>query len=109
MLHTGSMVSTIRESFFLQHFQDKLRPCHWLQLQAANGLEIPYLDYMMADVEVFGNFIQRRGVLVVRDPPEPAVPPEVPGILSMNIIKACYDVLFSKAPSCLTYRLYLVP
>lgn len=96
VLDTGSMVSTITESFFLKHFQDKLKSCHWLQLRAANGLGIPYIGYMEPDVEVFGSFLPRRGVLVVRDPPGHAPPPEAPGILGMNIIKACYDVLFSE-------------
>ena len=40
LLDTGSMVSTIRESFFHQHFSNALHPCQWLQLTAANGLSI---------------------------------------------------------------------
>lgn len=47
LVDTGSMVSTISESFFLQKFepwgQERLQSCHWLQLRAANGLAIPYL------------------------------------------------------------------
>ncbi|KAK0137686.1 hypothetical protein N1851_026116 [Merluccius polli] len=50
LVDTGSMVSTVTESFFRQHFeiwdQEKLRSCHWLQLRAANGLPIPYLGYL---------------------------------------------------------------
>ena len=93
ILDTGSMVSTISESFFKQNFQGKLKSCHWLELRAANGLEIPYLGYLEPDVEVLGCIIPRRGVLVVKDPPERVTPPEVPGILGMNIIKACYQGL----------------
>ncbi|KAK7918908.1 hypothetical protein WMY93_010192 [Mugilogobius chulae] len=48
------MVSTITESFFREHFEpwgpDRLRSCHWLQLRAANGLEIPYIGYLELDV-----------------------------------------------------------
>ncbi|KAK0156415.1 hypothetical protein N1851_000285 [Merluccius polli] len=93
ILDTGSMVSTISEKFFKQNFQGKLKSCHWLELRAANGLEIPYLGYLEPDVEVLGCIIPRRGVLVVKDPPERVTPPEVPGILGMNIIKACYQGL----------------
>ena len=56
LLDTGSMVSTIVESFFRKHFQDNLQSCHWLELRAANGLEIPYLGYLEADVEVYVAF-----------------------------------------------------
>jgi hypothetical protein len=45
LVDTGSMVSTISESFFRQHLepwgQERLRSCHWLELRAANGLTIP--------------------------------------------------------------------
>lgn len=47
LIDTGSMVSTITESCFLVNFaqcgQERLRLCQWLQLRAANGLEIPYI------------------------------------------------------------------
>lgn len=59
----------------------------------ANGLKIPYLGYLEPDVELFRCVIHRRGVLV-KDPPERVAPPEVPGILGMDIIKACYQELF---------------
>lgn len=54
LVDTGSMVSTITESSFVQHFapwgEEKLKSCHWLQLKAANGLEIPYVGYLELDV-----------------------------------------------------------
>lgn len=93
ILDTGSTVSTISESFFKQHFNDKLKSCHWLELRAASGLEIPYLGYLEPDIEALGCFIPRRGVLVVKDPPAQMTPPKVPGILGMNIINACYQEL----------------
>lgn len=47
LLDTGSMVTTITESFFLSHFkslgEEALKACSWLQLKAANGLEIPQI------------------------------------------------------------------
>lgn len=45
LLDSGSMVSTIPESFFLKHFAswgpERLQSCNWLQLSGANGLCIP--------------------------------------------------------------------
>lgn len=47
LVDTGSMVSTVSESFFRKHFEpwgeERLTACHWLQLRAANGLAIPYI------------------------------------------------------------------
>lgn len=73
LVDTGSMVSTITESFFLQQFepwgQERLQSCHWLQLRAANGLAIPYLGYLELDIKLCGKLLQRCGLLVVKDPP----------------------------------------
>ena len=43
----------------------------WLTLTAANGLEIPYIGYLELDFEAQGVTIPQRGILVVRDPPDP--------------------------------------
>lgn len=97
LLDTGSMVSTITESFFRQHFepwgQDRLQQCQWLQLRAANGLAIPYLGYLELDVTLCDKVIPGCGVLVVSDPPGGPML-EVPGVLGMNIISKCYHELF---------------
>ena len=96
LVDTGSMVSTIKESFFKQHFEpwgpDRLHSCHWLQLRAANGLEIPYMGYLELDVALCDKVISHCGVLVVKDPP--GTGPSVPGILGMNVIRRCYRELF---------------
>lgn len=74
LVDTGSMVSTITESFFKAHFQvqghDQLRSCGWLQLRAANGLDIPYRGYLELDIEVLGKVLPSMGILVVHDPPD---------------------------------------
>ena len=97
LLDTGSMVSTITETFFKSNFepwgQDRLRLCHWLQLRAANGLAIPYLGYLELDVKLCDKDIPGCGVLVVKDPTGGS-PSHVPGILGMNIISKCYNELF---------------
>ncbi|KAK0156337.1 hypothetical protein N1851_000374 [Merluccius polli] len=80
------MVSTVTESFFLEQFapwgHDRLHSCHWLQLQAANGLAIPYIGYLELEVGLCGKVMPRCGILVVKDPP--GVVSSVPGILGMN-------------------------
>ena len=71
LVDTGSMVSTVTESFFLEQFapwgHDRLHSCHWLQLQAANGLAIPYIGYLELEVELCGKVMPRCGILVVKD------------------------------------------
>lgn len=67
------MMSTITESFFLQHFEpwgpEKFQFCNWIWLSAANGLTIPYVGYLELDVQLCGKTITKQGVLVVRDAP----------------------------------------
>lgn len=104
LLDTGSMVTTITESFFAQHIkpwgQERLRSCQWLELRAANGWEIPYVGYLELDVELCGRVIPRRGVLVVKDPPGRS-PSDAPGVLGMNVVSKCYNELFVQYGSAL--------
>ena len=61
----------------------------WLTLTAANGLEIPYVGYFELDVQALGITVPRRGVLVVKDPPDTVVRERkrlVPGVLGMNVM-----------------------
>lgn len=89
LIDTGSMVSTVTESFFRRHFgldsSDLLRSCRWLQLKAANGLTIPYIGYIELAVKLCGKDIPNCGVLIVKDPP--GNEPNVAGVLGMNVIK----------------------
>ena len=96
ILDTGSMVTTITHTFFVDHLQDKLgpaQPCRWLRLRAANGLAIPYTGYVEADVTVAGRVLPKMGFLITS--PAGAEDQVVPGLLGMNIIQHCYD-LFSR-------------
>ena len=96
LVDTGSMVSTITESFFVKHFEpwgsEKLHSCNWLRLTAANKMAIPYIGYIELDVQLCGKEIVKRGVLVVKDPQNSTA--TVPGMLGINIIKECYLELF---------------
>ena len=100
LIDTGSMVTTITESFFQEHFHHlQKKDCKWLGLKAANGLDIPYIGYIELEVVVLGQCISGRGVLVVKDPPNAAVKERkavTPGILGMNILGECYQVLFEQ-------------
>ena len=63
-----------------------------MELQASNGLAIPYLGYLELDVLICGKRVPRCGVLVVKDPV--GRQPDAPGILGMNILRRCYQELF---------------
>lgn len=73
LIDTGSMVSTITESYFRSGSepwgQGWLQSCRWLQRRASNGLEIPYIGYIELDVELSGRMVSGCGILVVRDQP----------------------------------------
>lgn len=97
LLDTGSMVTTITQKFFEKQLhpqlQRGLQPCNCLTLKAANGLAIPYLGYLELDVHLLGRTLPKMGILVTRDPADPAAQPQknsVPGLLGMNIIRSCY-------------------
>lgn len=103
LLDTGSVVTTVMESFFVKHFQqlgaDTLKKCSWLQLKAANGLEIPYVGYFETDLTVLGQILLGQGILVVKDPVDTLFHQRkelTPGLLGMNVIGQCYNDLFEK-------------
>jgi hypothetical protein len=58
----------------------------YLRITAANGLEIPYLGYFEADVEVKGRVIKDRGIVVKKDGPE-AGGLEVDMVLGTNVLR----------------------
>ena len=105
LVDTGSEVTTITENFFNKYFsqQGLLSTNTWLKLTAANGLDIPYIGYFEADVECCGKLIEKRGILVVQDPPNASSQRRkaaVPGLLGMNVIGKCQDILKQNFGSC---------
>lgn len=98
LLDTGSMVTTITESFVAKHFEaggpERLKACHWLRLRAANGLQIPYIGYLELDFQVLSKQIPKRGVLVIKDMLDASPNPDICGVLGMNVIRECYKELF---------------
>ncbi|KAK0134254.1 Retrovirus-related Pol polyprotein from transposon opus [Merluccius polli] len=107
LLDTGSMVTTVTEELFHRHFHslsDQLQHCRWLQLRAANGLEVPYLGYLEVDIHVLVKMLPKMGVLVVRDSSDLHTRTQksrVPGLLGMNVISQCYNELFLQHGSAL--------
>ena len=101
LLDTGSQVTTVTESFFQEHLQSVCKqivsPGSWITLTAANGLQIPYSGYVELDMEIAGRTIPKRGILIVKDPVASsglAVQKQtVPGLLGMNVIGQCVDLL----------------
>lgn len=96
LVDTGSMGSTITETFFKEQFQglgqNQLRSCGWLQLKAANGLDIPYRGYLELDVEILVKVFPSMGILVVQDPPGLALKAgkdTVQGLVGMNVLRCC--------------------
>lgn len=89
LVDTGSMLSTIMQSFFQKHFeplsQERLHRCNWLQLKAANGLSIPYVRYLGLDIQLCGKLTPNCGVLVVKDPSSTIVS-QAPGVLGMIVL-----------------------
>lgn len=94
------MVTTVTERFFLTFMSHhKTKDCSWLSLRAANGLDIPYVGYVELDVVVLAQSIPKRGILIVKDPLDPAGQQRkvaVPGILGMNVLRECYSTLFEQ-------------
>ncbi|KAJ8369612.1 hypothetical protein SKAU_G00096400 [Synaphobranchus kaupii] len=91
LLDTGSKVTTITESHFKQHFGEKeltLELTHnWVKLTAANGLDIPVLGCLEADIECMGETLSRKCVFVLTDDkPVMEEMKGLPGILGMNVI-----------------------
>ncbi|VDI51590.1 Hypothetical predicted protein [Mytilus galloprovincialis] len=70
LIDIGSTVTTVTESFYNRF----LRRCTDLQtditfnLKGANGTCIPYIGYVEVDIDIMGQRLPNRGVLIVKDP-----------------------------------------
>lgn len=93
LLDTGSQVTLMQQTMFEEHFdQAKLGSTPlFFKLRAANGLEIPYTGYAVLDLELEGIKIPGRGVVITKD--EHCTHPLIVG---MNVVNACWDVLFKR-------------
>lgn len=94
LLDTGSEVTTIRECYFKRHFgEGALSSANWVQLTAANGLEIPLLGCLEAEVECMGKNVGKKCVFVLKDnSPDVEDMKGLPGILRMNVLNELPDL-----------------
>ena len=89
LLDTGSQVTTLSETFY----RTKIEPAgtkisvgnDFINLTAANSLEIPYIGVVVIDITIRGITVAGRGVLIAKD--TPGMPRKYHGILGMNVIK----------------------
>ena len=98
LVDTGSTVTTVTESFFNTHLKTctKLHTDITFSLKAANGISIPYVGYIEVDVDVMGKTLSNIGVLIVKDLLDPYTRQRKenrPGILGMNVISRCRELL----------------
>lgn len=102
LLDTGSNVSTMTEDFFRNHLHgedgDMYCTAKWLKITAANKLPLPYLGYVEVDVEVLGTTVPECGFLIIKDSGtrevgEHAPDDSPPGIIGMNIVKRCKQLI----------------
>ena len=100
LVDTGSMVSIISREFFEKNLKPLVgapeSPVSWLQLKAANGLEMPYDGYVTLDVQVLGHKLPSRGILITRDSPSAA-----DGLLGGNVLEGLpeFQHFFDKSES----------
>ncbi len=97
LVDTGSQVTLFSESlskelFSAQCLQEAEAP--WLTLRGANGLDIPYIGYLVTDLEIHGITVPQKGVVVVRDP----CLGTHRALLGMNVITDCWEELFQARP-----------
>lgn len=89
LLDTGSEVTTVTESYFKEHFEGSesaLTDANWVRLTAANGLDIPVLGCLQADIQCMGKVFTDKCVFVLRDDPDEACRLSVSGIVGMNVL-----------------------
>ncbi|KAF4116578.1 hypothetical protein G5714_004067 [Onychostoma macrolepis] len=97
LVDTGSQVTLFSESLSKELFS---APClqeaeaPWLTLRGANGLDIPYIGYLVTDLEIHGITVPQKEVVVVRDSCLGAHR----ALLGMNVITDCWEELFQARP-----------
>lgn len=88
LLDSGSQVTIVSEAFFNAHWKTGLRDASsWLSVEAANGIDLPYIGYFEAVIQVFGRPIKPVGILVKKDTAGKQWCPGSPaGLLGTNVL-----------------------
>lgn len=98
LLDTGSQVTLFTESLAHELFGTEGRPpaeAPWLTLRGANGLDIPYVGYLVTDLKIQGVVVPQKGVVVVRD----TCLGSHRALIGMNVISDCWEELFRSRPA----------
>lgn len=95
VLDTGSQVALFSQSFQRHFGNEELQNAEdlqWLTLNAANGLRIPFVGYVVLDFNVGGIEFPGRAVLIVED----RCMSSDNGLLGMNVISECWESITRK-------------
>lgn len=97
LLDTGSEVTTITESHFKNHFGEVvLSSSNWVRLTAANGLDIPIIGCLEADIECMGKMLQGKCVFVIKESDSNGTELKgLPGIVGMNVLRDFKDLFMA--------------
>ena len=98
---TGSQVTTMTESYFHRHFQDRLLESNnrFITLTAANGQPIERRGYFVTDVTVDGETVEDTVIIIIKNPN--ANPESIPCLLGMNVLQrlAKFPQILAAQPS----------
>ena len=103
-LDTGSMVTTVAESWYRRHLSQDVRNVSWFQLTAANGHPIDTVGYILVDVTVGEDIIMDCPVVVISDS---VATRNQECLLGMNVLqklKSCPDWLKGDHMPDFTFR-----
>lgn len=97
LLDTGSEVTTITESHFKNHFGEVvLSSANWVRLTAANGLDIPIVGCLEADIECMGKTLHGKCVFVIKESNHNGTELKgLPGIVGMNVLSDLRDLFMA--------------
>jgi len=95
LLDTGSMVTTMTEEYFNEHFKHshELRDSFYT-LKAANDIAIPYVGYICTEVRVGKDVVKDAGIFVTKTPFDAVnkTQKKRPVLLGMNILERCSEL-----------------
>ena len=93
LVDTGSDITTLPQSFFNEKFSDIpwIETRNWLNITAANGIEIEYVGVAILDITFCGVTVPQRGVIITRD-----LNPEVVGRRATGILGTKCTVIHTR-------------
>ena len=99
LVDSGSEVSTVTEGFFRRHLEENVnRPMDtssWIAITSTQGLPVPYVGFVEADLLISGQRLPGMGFFVVKDPTDHKMAQrkrDVPGLIGSNILRRLVDI-----------------